>query len=528
MTAYLAPGRASALLVSAMVLLGASACDGENQLEGNGAGFGGGGAGTGGGALSTPLPCDVGKVIADNCQGCHAAVPLYGAPMPLMSWEDVTRTIVWGNEARPAGMLNGAVVGLEMHRRVNNTPQSPMPPLTVVNQLDSTEREVLNAWLTNPYAGQIGQYCANQPTGGNGGVGGVGAIGGQGGVGAMGGVGGTGGVAGEGGIGGVGGTGGVAGEAGIGGVGGIVDDNAPYVGVPPDCDDMYEFVAHGQEVPNDPTGYEVASSVNNTYQCFRFKVPWGTEQRQMVFTSPIIGDARVLHHWILYAHDSASFSDGQRDACVGAELGRYMIQGWAPGGEETKLPKNVGLQLPSGANAFFTLEVHYNNTAGATGVSDRSGVRLCTTRTPRQHTAGVHWLGTDSISIPAGGQTNAVGDCRPNQQATIIGVSPHMHVLGRHMSTIITRAAGGTETLHDLPFVFENQVSYSKLPGVVVGPGDTLRTTCSYTNTTNRTVGFGSATEDEMCYNFVTAYPVGSLAQGLGASANRCLGGLGL
>lgn len=521
MTLHLGLGRA---WIFAAIAIAGIGCDEAGQLEG---GTGGGIAGNGGFVQSTPLPCEVGKVIADNCQGCHGATPLYGAPMPLMTWEDVTRAVTWQNANRPAGMAPNAVVGLEMHRRINQTPQTPMPPLTVVNQLDDQERAILNGWLAAPYQGQVGQFCGPQ-----GGTGGVGATGGTGGILSTAGVGGMAGdvAAGTGGVGmaGTGGSGAVAGNSGTGGTAGTEDPTAPYIGVPPDCEDMYEFVAHGQETPNDPTAYPVSPSTGNSYQCFRFKVPWAGEQRQLVYSAPITGDARVLHHWILYAHDSATFADGQRDACAGAELGRYFIQGWAPGGEETALPRNVGLQLPSGQSSYFTLEVHYNNAAGVVGAADRSGVRICTTKTPREHTAAVHWLGTDSISIPAGGTANPSGDCRPNTQATILSVSPHMHKLGTHMSTIITRANGGTETLHDRPFQFDNQVSYSMRPPVVVGPGDVLRTTCSYTNTTNQTVSFGSATEAEMCYNFVTAYPVGSLAQGLGASANRCLGGLGL
>ena len=49
-----------------------------------------------------------------------------------------------------------------------------------------------------------------------------------------------------------------------------------------------------------------------------------------------------------------------------------------------------------------------------------------------------------------------------------------------------------------------------------------LTTTCSYNNTTNGLVTFGPNTENEMCYNFVTAYPAGALSGPAGA--NHCLG----
>ncbi len=60
---------------------------------------------------------------------------------------------------------------------------------------------------------------------------------------------------------------------------------------------------------------------------------------------------------------------------------------------------------------------------------------------------------------------------------------------------------------------------------VVVGPGDTLKTTCSFNNDSGGLVTFGNGTSDEMCYNFVVAYPVGALATGgsfLGGE-NKCM-----
>ena len=82
-----------------------------------------------------------------------------------------------------------------------------------------------------------------------------------------------------------------------------------------------------------------------------------------------------------------------------------------------------------------------------------------------------------------------------------------MHLQGRHMTTVINRAGGGTEMLIDEPFDFQTQISYSTPQ--VVHKGDTLTTTCTYATPTP----FGEKTTDEMCYNFVLAYPAGGLAQ---------------
>jgi hypothetical protein len=71
----------------------------------------------------------------------------------------------------------------------------------------------------------------------------------------------------------------------------------------------------------------------------------------------------------------------------------------------------------------------------------------------------------------------------------------------------------------------------------MVMPGDTLTTTCVYNNTTDNTVTFGENTENEMCFNFVTAWPLNQLVSsggglgglfggggtGAGAGSNRCM-----
>jgi hypothetical protein len=82
-----------------------------------------------------------------------------------------------------------------------------------------------------------------------------------------------------------------------------------------------------------------------------------------------------------------------------------------------------------------------------------------------------------------------------------------MHLQGRHMKTVINRKDGTSEVLIDKPFDFNTQIAYPT--PAVINPGDTLSTTCTYATPTP----FGQGTNEEMCYNFVTAYPAGGLAQ---------------
>jgi hypothetical protein len=126
------------------------------------------------------------------------------------------------------------------------------------------------------------------------------------------------------------------------------------------------------------------------------------------------------------------------------------------------------------------------------------------TEKPRPKEAAIHWLGTQALN-----KVEATGTCVPvaTGPVTIISSAPHMHLQGRHMKTVINRVNGQTEVLHDKPFRFSEQVSYST--PAVINPGDTLTTTCTYAQPTP----FGMGTNEEMCYNFVMAYPAGQLSQ---------------
>jgi hypothetical protein len=266
-----------------------------------------------------------------------------------------------------------------------------------------------------------------------------------------------------------------------------------------------------EPLPDDVTCYDLTArasaagdkySVPTTpdlYQCFQYAPPWGAKKVQVVSAKPLIDNAQVLHHWNLYNSPDA-VTDGTNGGCSGAHPNAALIAGWAPGGQDLVLPADVGLRTEPGG---FSLEMHYNNQLGA-GQLDASGVRVCVTEKMRPKEAAVHWLGTQNLN-----KLTATGTCTPFTQTpvTIISSSPHMHLQGRHMKTVINRKDGATEVLIDKPFDFNTQIAYPT--PAVINPGDTLSTTCTFATPTP----FGQGTNEEMCYNFVMAYPAGGLAQ---------------
>src|SRR5512140_3185561 len=72
------------------------------------------GGGGSGGAKAGGLPCDVDAILAANCQSCHGATPQYGAPMALVTYQDLLRPAV-SDKSRKVYEL----VGQRIHDKVH-------------------------------------------------------------------------------------------------------------------------------------------------------------------------------------------------------------------------------------------------------------------------------------------------------------------------------------------------------------------------------------------------------------------------
>lgn len=392
------------------------------------------------------LPCDVAEVLAEHCWHCHGSTVGFGAPMSLVTHEDLTRASV----SDPTVPVY-AKVGARIHDS-----KAPMPP-PPHGEIDAKDLAILDAFVAAS-APKSDEDC-----------------------------------------------------------GPLTPDDGEHNGRDTfdfsQCSQRVELRAHGTQDANDATPFALGQDVDNRYECFYFKMPWqGKAQALSVF--PLIDDARVLHHWLLYTEEAGPYQDGGHEECNGVHPNATLVTGWAPGGEGLIMPENVGLYLPEPAeDTFFILELHYNNQAKHPDALDRSGAEVCTTDKLRENVAGVHWLGTENLLIGAGEQ-KFTGTCKPNisEPVHILGFSPHMHQLGRRMQTSIERVSGGTEMVFDKPFAFDSQAHYPQ--EVIVNPGDVLKTTCTFDNDSGTTVFFGEKTSDEMCYQFTLAYPLGAFNTG--------------
>ncbi len=118
---------------SACIVILAIACGG-----GSSAGPSSGGHDPDGGNVgpaASGLPCDVDKVLADNCRKCHAAPPQFGSPMPLVTWADLQA---------PAPSASDKKVHELVVERIGSDAH-PMPP-SPNPRLSDAERKALADW----------------------------------------------------------------------------------------------------------------------------------------------------------------------------------------------------------------------------------------------------------------------------------------------------------------------------------------------------------------------------------------------
>lgn len=131
--------------------LAAGACTSisETMIGGGGSGGtgGGGSGGTGGAPDQSGVPCDVATVLASNCLSCHGAKTSGGAPMPLVTYDELT-----GPSLKDASttVIERCVIRM-------SDAAAPMPPNGTPNAADIA---VLQAWID---AGTPKGECGTPP-----------------------------------------------------------------------------------------------------------------------------------------------------------------------------------------------------------------------------------------------------------------------------------------------------------------------------------------------------------------------------
>jgi hypothetical protein len=82
------------------------------------------------------LPCDVERVLETHCGGCHGREPRFGAPMPVVNYDDL---------AAPSPRDPSRTVAAQVQKRIHDDAR-PMPP-PPNPRLSASDRAILDTWI---------------------------------------------------------------------------------------------------------------------------------------------------------------------------------------------------------------------------------------------------------------------------------------------------------------------------------------------------------------------------------------------
>ena len=121
-----------------------------------------------------------------------------------------------------------------------------------------------------------------------------------------------------------------------------------------------------------------------------------------------------------------------------------------------------------------------------------------------------------SFTIPAGAKEHVVTqnfDVPALMAGKVVGITPHMHLLGKTIKVEITRPGQPTECLINVPaWDFNWQGAYLYQNPVIAPGGSRVKLTCTFDNSTDnpfnpsnppKPVGWGEETTDEMALAFI-------------------------
>lgn len=287
----------------------------------------------------------------------------------------------------------------------------------------------------------------------------------------------------------------------------------------------YDLRAHnGNGV--DPFEVQPDESMNQLY----YEIPWGEDQVATRYGGDY-DNIGVLHRWLLFASDQGTPGTVDRNV-TGTTMGTnaQLLAGWAQGGCNVEFPEDFGLELP-GPSTGKTLMIQWQhlNLTG-TAQPDATGVQICTVpRSERAHIGSITWLGTEDLNgltgMPPGVESTFTSRCinDADEPITLVALWPHMHQLGTEVALDAIGVDGSTRPILTRTYAFDYNQHY--YVNASLQPGEQVRTSCTYFNSTAYSVGFGQSVIQEMCFMFAFSYPAHALDNGvisLWGATNTC------
>ena len=275
--------------------------------------------------------------------------------------------------------------------------------------------------------------------------------------------------------------------------------------------------------------YQLPANSSDVYRCFPMTL--NTPSDVYVRGYEVIpGNRKIVHHVLLFLDESGqsvpldNADPGPGYTCFGGTgflAGVGGLGGWVPGAAAEMFPVGAGVRIAAGAR--IVMQVHYSTAdvhspSGLqfdhAGESDLTRLGLYLSQAPLDRISYLPVVNPFFV-IPAGAARHQVRafSIIPTD-VDLIGIAPHMHLLGRE-ATLTARFPNGQtrELIRIDDWDFHWQGSYTYAQPISLPAGTVVEMAAYYDNSTNNpknpsnppvAVGWGERTIDEMCLTFLS------------------------
>lgn len=256
-------------------------------------------------------------------------------------------------------------------------------------------------------------------------------------------------------------------------------------------------------------------SKGDVYRCF--VLPTNLSQDTYLSSAEVLPGVRSMVHHVLLFTDTTGAADrldaddpAPGYACFGGPgfASGGPVGAWVPGARQLSLPDGVGTLIPKGSR--LVMQVHYSARSGVVS-PDLTKVGFYYAK--GHVTKMLRWLPfvNTTFRIPAGNPSYTVTQSIPNviTNVHLVGIAPHMHLLGQTMKVEVTDPHGAKKCLVNVPdYDFRWQGGYLYKQAVPIVSGTSMKLTAVYDNSSQnpenpnsppKDVTWGEQTSDEMC-----------------------------
>lgn len=262
---------------------------------------------------------------------------------------------------------------------------------------------------------------------------------------------------------------------------------------------------------------------NNVDEYRYFAIPTGlTQDTDLIALELRPGNKKIVHHCLVWgdttgqamADDAATPEYGYESGTGSAAAGlNNQLPGYVPGQKPILYTNGIGMRLRAGTD--LKLQMHY--APSSTDETDSSTINLFFAHQPvTRYVKSYVMLPLPSVLTngPFIIQANTVkkfhGTWTVPEDVSMLGIAPHMHLLGQNWEVFAVKPNGDTVNLVKInEWDFNWQGTYNFKSLIHLPQGTVIHASAEYDNTSNnihnphnppQTISWGEKTSDEMYY----------------------------